>query len=65
VLPLIKEICCWYLFIKNEEIYLNYVEVLLLAQPILLAERKLSQREIKQEVSIAREARLKTDYGIK
>ncbi|MFT6776674.1 MAG: hypothetical protein ACJAV1_000586 [Paraglaciecola sp.] len=50
---------------KNEEIYLNYVEVLLLAQQILLAERKLSQREIKQEVSIAREAKLKTDYGIK
>jgi putative PEP-CTERM system TPR-repeat lipoprotein len=50
---------------QNEEIYLNYVEVLLLAQQILLAERKLSQREMKQEVSIAREAKLKTDYGIK
>jgi putative PEP-CTERM system TPR-repeat lipoprotein len=50
---------------QNEEIYLNYIEVLLLAEEILLAERKLSQRELKQEISIIRAAKLKTDYGIK
>lgn len=50
---------------QNEEIYLNYVEVLLLAEETFLAERKFSQRKMKQEVSIAREAQLKADYGIK
>lgn len=50
---------------QNEEIYLNYVEALLLADESFLAKRKLSQREMKQEVSITRQAKLKADYGIK
>ncbi|MBL4631772.1 MAG: PEP-CTERM system TPR-repeat protein PrsT [Paraglaciecola sp.] len=50
---------------QNEEIYLNYVEALLLANESFLAKRKLSQREMKQEVSITRQAKLKADYGIK
>jgi putative PEP-CTERM system TPR-repeat lipoprotein len=50
---------------QNEEIYLNYVEALLLAEETFLAKRKLSQREMKQQESITREAKLITDYGIK
>ena len=50
---------------QNEEIYLNYVETLLLADKTILAKRKLSQREMKQQISITREAKLKVDYGIK
>ena len=49
---------------QNEEIYLNYVEVLLLAKETFLAKRKLGQREMKQEESLAREAKLKSDFGI-
>jgi cytochrome c-type biogenesis protein CcmH/NrfG len=49
---------------QNEEIYLNYVEVLLLSEDTFLAKRKLGQREMKQKISIIREARLKADYGI-
>ena len=49
---------------QNEEIYLNYVEALLLADETFLAERKLSQREMKQRISIIRKAKLKIDYGI-
>jgi putative PEP-CTERM system TPR-repeat lipoprotein len=49
---------------QNEEIYLNYVEVLLLAEETFLAKRKLGQREMKQKVSIARVAKLKADFGI-
>jgi putative PEP-CTERM system TPR-repeat lipoprotein len=49
---------------QNEEIYLNYVEVLLLAEETFLAKRKLSQREMKQKISIDREAKLRADYGI-
>jgi tetratricopeptide (TPR) repeat protein len=49
---------------QNEEIYLNYVEALLLAEETFLAKRKLSQREMKQEVSVIREAKLKADYDL-
>ena len=49
---------------QNEEIYLNYVEVLLLAEETFLAKRKLGQREMKQKVSIARVAKLKADFGL-
>lgn len=49
---------------ENEEIYLNYVETLLLADQKTLATRKLEQREMKQEKSISRVAKLKTDYAI-
>jgi putative PEP-CTERM system TPR-repeat lipoprotein len=48
---------------QNEEIYLNYVETLLLAGEMFLAERKFSEREMKQLISIVREAKLKADYG--
>ncbi|MFT5814942.1 MAG: putative PEP-CTERM system TPR-repeat lipoprotein [Psychroserpens sp.] len=49
---------------QNEEIYLNYVETLLLAEKTFLAERKLGQREMKQKASITRVDKLKTDFGI-
>jgi putative PEP-CTERM system TPR-repeat lipoprotein len=49
---------------QNEEIYLNYVEALLLAEETFLAKRKLSQREMKQKLSIIREAKLKADYDL-
>ena len=50
---------------QNEEIYLNYIEALLLAEETFLAKRKLGQREMKQEKSIIREAKLKADFGIR
>ena len=49
---------------KNEEIYLNYVEVLLLKDDKFLAKRKLSQRELKSQKSIERIAKMKADYSI-
>jgi putative PEP-CTERM system TPR-repeat lipoprotein len=49
---------------QNEEIYLNYVEALLLAEETFLAKRKLGQREMKLEASLIREAKLKADYGL-
>ena len=49
---------------QNEEIYLNYVEVLLLADEMFLAKRKLGQREMKEKISIKTEAKLKADFGI-
>ena len=49
---------------QNEEIYLNYVETLLFAKEIILAKRKLSQREMKQKISITREAKLRADFGL-
>lgn len=49
---------------QNEEIYLNYVETLLLADETFLAKRKLSQREMVQRISIIREAKLKADFDI-
>jgi putative PEP-CTERM system TPR-repeat lipoprotein len=50
---------------QNEEIYLNYVEALLLAEEMFLAERKLTQREMKEQKSINRVAKLKAEYAIK
>ena len=50
---------------QNEEIYLNYVEALLLAEETFLAERKLTQREMKEQKSISRVAKLKAEYAIK
>jgi putative PEP-CTERM system TPR-repeat lipoprotein len=49
---------------QDEEIYLNYVEVLFLAEETFLAKRKLNQREMKQDISILRVAKLKSDYSI-
>lgn len=49
---------------ENEEIYLNYIEALLLGEETFLAKRKLGQREMKQKVSIDRVAKLKADYGL-
>lgn len=49
---------------QNEEIYLNYIEALLLSDDSFLARRKLSQREMKLEESKIREAKLKADYGL-
>jgi tetratricopeptide (TPR) repeat protein len=49
---------------QDEEIYLNYVEVLFLAEETFLANRKLNQREMKQDISILRVAKLKSDYSI-
>jgi tetratricopeptide (TPR) repeat protein len=49
---------------QDEEIYLNYVEVLFLAEETFLANRKLNQREMKQDISIIRVAKLKSDYSI-
>ncbi|MDU0353565.1 tetratricopeptide repeat protein [Paraglaciecola aquimarina] len=50
---------------KNEEIYLNYVETLLAAEKTFLATRKLKQREMKEPVSIQRVAELKAKYQLK
>lgn len=49
---------------ENEEIYLNYVETLLLAEESFLAKRKLGQREMKQQKSIDRISKLKADFGL-
>lgn len=49
---------------QNEEIYLNYVETLLAAERMRLAERKLGQREFKLEASLKRIEELKSKYGI-
>jgi putative PEP-CTERM system TPR-repeat lipoprotein len=49
---------------QNEEIYLNYVEVLLLSEDKFLAKRKLDLREMKQKISATREAKLRADFGI-
>jgi putative PEP-CTERM system TPR-repeat lipoprotein len=49
---------------QNEEIYLNYIEALLLSEDKFLAKRKLVQREMKQKISISREAKLRADFGI-
>ena len=47
----------------NEEIYLNYVEALFLADKTMLGKRKLSQREMKTEAGLKRLAQLKTKYA--
>ena len=49
---------------RNEEIYLNYVETLLLADQTRLAQRKLEQREMASDVSKQRVAELKSKFGI-
>ena len=49
---------------QNEEIYLNYVEALLLSEDKFLAKRKLGQREMKQQISITRAAKLRADFDI-
>jgi putative PEP-CTERM system TPR-repeat lipoprotein len=49
---------------QNEEIYLNYIEALLAAKKLYLAERKLSQREMKEDSSVQRVKKLKADYYI-
>ena len=49
---------------RNEEIYLNYVEALLLADQARLAQRKLEQREMTSDVSKQRVAELKSKFGI-
>lgn len=49
---------------QNEEIYLNYVETLLLAKETFLAKRKLNQREMKDSISINRVEKLKSDFSI-
>ena len=49
---------------QNEEIYLNYVEALLLSEDKFLAKRKLVQREMKQKISITRAAKLRADFDI-
>lgn len=50
---------------QNEEIYLNYIEALLLADETFLAKRKIGQREMKKQSSITRLGKLKADYGVK
>lgn len=49
---------------QNEEIYLNYVETLLLANEKVLAQRKLKQRQMKLEESISRVEKLKAEYAL-
>jgi cytochrome c-type biogenesis protein CcmH/NrfG len=50
---------------QNEEIYLNYVEVLLASDKAFLAERKLKQRELKEPESVKRISELKAKYSLK
>ena len=50
--------------LQSEDIYLNYVETLLSADQIRLAERKIEQREMTTEQSKKRLAELKQKYGI-
>ncbi|MEP1447874.1 MAG: XrtA/PEP-CTERM system TPR-repeat protein PrsT [Paraglaciecola sp.] len=49
---------------ENEDIYLNYIETLLLAEESFLAKRKLGQREMKLQKSIDRISKLKADFGL-
>ncbi|MDO6445105.1 PEP-CTERM system TPR-repeat protein PrsT [Colwellia sp. 1_MG-2023] len=48
----------------NEEIYLNYVEALLLNNNKVLAQRKITQKTFKNSVSIKRAAELKQAYQL-
>jgi cytochrome c-type biogenesis protein CcmH/NrfG len=48
----------------SEEIYLNYVEALVLSNDKVLATRKLNQREFKQPESLKKIALLKSSYAI-
>ena len=49
---------------QNEEIYLNYVETLFVADKVVLAKRKLEQRELLEPESISRVLELKTKYAV-
>ncbi|GBL05165.1 XrtA/PEP-CTERM system TPR-repeat protein PrsT [Glaciecola sp. KUL10] len=49
---------------ENEEIYLNYVEALLLNDDKVMATRRLDDKEFKQPESIKRAAKLRSDYSI-
>ncbi|MFT4938469.1 MAG: putative PEP-CTERM system TPR-repeat lipoprotein [Paraglaciecola sp.] len=49
---------------KNEEIYLNYVETLFIADNMVLGKRKLEQRTLLEPDSIARVLELKTRYAV-
>lgn len=48
---------------RNEEIYLNYVELLFKTEQTRLAQRKLEQREFTQDASKLRIAEFKANYG--
>ncbi len=48
----------------SEEIYLNYVEALLLSNDKVLATRKLKQRQFKEEKSLQKVAELTAKYAI-
>lgn len=48
----------------SEEIYLNYVEALLLSNDKVLATRKLKQRQFKEEKSLIKVAELTAKYAI-
>lgn len=49
---------------RNEEIYLNYVETLFAANRLVLAKRKLQQRELLAPESISRVAEIKAKYQV-
>ncbi|MGS2719283.1 XrtA/PEP-CTERM system TPR-repeat protein PrsT [Paraglaciecola aestuariivivens] len=49
---------------KNEEIYLNYVDLLFKVGDKTLAQRKLTQREMLEDKSISRVEKLKAEYQI-
>jgi putative PEP-CTERM system TPR-repeat lipoprotein len=48
----------------DEEIYLNYIELLLINNELELAKRKISQREFKQQKFKAKLAQLQHDFGL-
>lgn len=50
--------------LENEEIYLNYVETLLVSGDDFLAKRKIEQREMKLQESLDRVQALIAEYGI-
>ncbi|MEO9943811.1 XrtA/PEP-CTERM system TPR-repeat protein PrsT [Paraglaciecola sp.] len=50
--------------LENEEIYLNYVETLLVSGDAFLAKRKIEQREMKLQESLDRVQALIAEYGI-
>lgn len=50
--------------LENEEIYLNYVETLLISGDDFLAKRKIEQREMKLQESLDRVQALIAEYGI-
>jgi Tfp pilus assembly protein PilF len=49
--------------IENEEIFLNYIETLLLNESTVIAKRDLESRELTLPKSIARLAELKAKFG--